>query len=258
MKNLFFTILTLVSISFTANAQNHSILLGFSGGSNLSNLSYTGDYAISGSTSSRKLGFQGGVDVGIKFNSFSFITGLKYQQRGGKTELKQNDVNNPFVLNDGTTDTGVFTEDSRYTVMSIPLLFRYQTKGDLAFSVTLGPSINMGIGDITTTQTIDLDNFQDIGPNEFKGTYGDQPVDIYRKSRLGFVFSPGVLYKVSDKGYFKANLMIENGGNIVNPNNGINNGAGQGINLTGSIKSTTLSFEVGYEHRLDLNIGSKY
>ena len=148
MKNLILTTALTIAFIFNMNAQNSSIILGVNGGANFSKLGLTGDFAIQDETTSRKIGFQGGVDVGVKFGNFAFITGFKYTQAGGNTELKKSDPNDPFILNDGTLDVGVQNTTTRFANLSIPLLLRYQTQGDLAFAVSLGPVINRRIGDM--------------------------------------------------------------------------------------------------------------
>lgn len=240
------------------NAQNSALLLGINGGANFSKLSYSGDFRLQGADEKRTLGFQGGVDVGFKYNSFALLTGLQYRQGGGKVELKNNDINNPFVFSDGVTDTGIYKDKVRTTQMCIPILFRYETSGKIAFSVTLGPSINIGIGKVKSQSMYELENNTDRGPFDAEFTLGDGTSDIAKKSRVGFIFSPGVLYQVSDSGYFRAGISYVSGGNIANPNASVSFEGGGGAKLTGAIKSAAIVFEIGYEHRIDFTMGAKY
>lgn len=240
------------------SAQNSSLIIGVNGGANLSKLTPTGAYEFAESTNSRKLRFQGGLDLGFKYNSFSFLTGLKYNQRGGKSEIKNDNVNNPFVFTDGSTDTGIFTSTNTFTQLSIPLLLRYETTGDLAFSITLGPSINMGIGDINFLEELDLDNLPDPQSETSTETYGSQPNNLYKKVKTGFVFSPGILYKVGDSGRLRVNFIYENVGDIINPTHGLTDNQGNTLDLIGTAKSSSIAFEIGYEHRIDFTMGAKY
>jgi len=257
MKNLILTVAIMIAFLFNANAQNSALILGVNGGANFSKLNYTGDFAIQDESTSRKLGFQGGVDVGVKFGKFAFITGFRYIQRGGNTELRKSDPNDPFFFEDGTIDVGVQNTSTRFQNLSIPLLLRYQTEGDLAFSLSLGPVINSGMGDIKTETSYTLTNAGSIGPIESEFTYGDLGDDLFKSTTVGFMFSPGILYKVGENGVFRANITYHNGGNVVNENLVVQDDLGL-RNVSGSIKSNAIVFEVGYEHRIDFNIGSKY
>jgi len=257
MRNLFLTILSVFILISIGNAQNSSIILGVNGGSNFSKLTGTGDFALSGATYSRKIGFQGGIDVGVKFGDFSFITGLKYVQGGGNTELRRDDPNNPFVFNDGTRDVGVRSTSTSLTSISIPLLLRYQTKGDFAFALSLGPVINSAIGSIKTVETFDLTSGMK-GPNEYEDSYGDLGNDFMNSSNLAFMFSPGLLYRLSDNGLLRFNITYMSAGGVNNDNYLIINSFGDAERASGSIGSNSLMFEIGYEHRIDFNIGSQY
>lgn len=258
MKKLILTTAMAFVMILSMNAQNSSLLIGINAGANFSKLSYSGDFRLQGADEMRRLGFQGGLDIGFKYNSFALITGLQYSQRGGKVELKNTDVNNPFVFVDGISDTGIYKDKVRMTQMSIPLLLRYQTKGKLAFTVTLGPSINFGVGKVTSQSLFELENNTDKGPFDEEYTLGDGASDLVKKSSVGFVFSPGLLYKVNDKGYFRAGIAYVNGGNIANPNASVQFEGGGGAKLNGAIKSTSLVFGIGYEHRIDFTMGAKY
>lgn len=258
MKNLILTAAIAIAFVFNLNAQNSAIILGVNGGANFSKMGFTGDFAIPNETTSRKLGFQGGVDVGVKFGNFSFITGFRYVQRGGKTELQKSNPNDPFIFNDGTVDVGVQNTTTRFTNISVPLLLRYQTQGTLAFSLSLGPVINKGIGEITTETSYTLTTAGNLGPIETVSTYGDLGDDLFKSTGMGFMFSPGILYKVGENGVFRANLTYNSGGNVANKNLVVADGFGGLRNVSGKIKSSALVLEVGYEHRIDFNIGSKY
>jgi len=257
MKKIILTTIVTLSFLLCVNAQNSAIILGVNGGANFSSFSLTGDLLTQDETTSSKLGFQGGIDLGVKFNSFSFITGFKYVQNGGNTELEKSDPNDPHFLDDGTADIGLRNTTTRFKNISIPLLFRYQTKGDLSFAVSLGPVLNSGIGEIKTEETYTLTISGELGPEETISTFGDLGDDLLRSSWVGFMVSPGVIYKVGDNGFFRANVTYHSGGNIVNENLIVGDSVGL-RNVSGSLNSRSIAFEIGYEHRIDFNIGSKY
>lgn len=258
MKTLILFLLLSISIVPQVNSQNSAFLLGINGGANFSSLKYTGYFATQNETTSSKLGFQGGFDLGFKYGNFSFLTGLQYLQAGGNTELRKDDPNDPFFLADGSVDVGVQTTNTSLSMLSIPLLLRYQTKGDLAFAVSLGPIINMSSGTAKTEISYNLTNAGQLGPDEYELSYGDLGNDPLSTGHVGFMFSPGILYKMSDNGVFRFNVTYRSVGDIKNDNFLVADSQGFATIVSGSIKSRALSFEIGYEHRIDFNIGSKY
>ena len=194
----------------------------------------------------------------MRYGNFSFITGFKYVQNGGNTELEKPDPNDPFLLTDGTIDVGVQNTTTRFNNISIPLLFRYQTKGDLSFSVSLGPVLNSGKGEIKTETSYTLTSAGNLGPEETISTFGDLGDDLLSSSWVGFMFSPGILYKIGDNGFLRANVTYQSGGNIANENLLVFDDVNGLRNVSGSINSKAIIFEIGYEHRIDFNLGSKY
>jgi len=257
MRNLILIILTIAVSCGSLAAQNSSLILGINGGTNFSKLGFTGDFSIQGETTSRAIGFQGGVDLGVKFGSFSFLTGFKYVQGGGNTELRRDDPNNPFVLDNGTIDVGVQNTSTSLSMISIPLLLRYESQGDLAFTVSLGPVIHKATGSAKTEITYDLTASGSIGPDEVESTYGDLGNDLFSTGSVGFMFSPGVLYKLNDNGRLRFNLTYATRGTINNDNYLVADALGV-RKVSGSIKSNAIMFEIGYEHRIDFNFGSQY
>jgi len=257
MKKYLLTIATLFICAFSATlfAQNSSFLIGVHGGANFNKLKFTGDYLYQDSEESRKFGYQGGVDVGFKYNSFSLLTGLGYAKRGGIVTIERN-ANNPWIV-DGIEDTGTFTEKNDYSVLTVPILLRYETKGNIAFTVSVGPMLNFGIGEITSTEEYDFATLSDIGPNEYTSQFGSSGDDLVKKMHTSFVFSPGVMMNIGDSGKLRANITFMSGGSMENENYAVRVD-NQVFSLSGSIKSSAIAFEIGYEHRMNFSLGTKY
>lgn len=256
MKKLIISTLAFLFLTCSMSAQNSSFLIGVHAGTNMNKVKPTGDFTSTGLKQKRQIGFAGGLDLGVKFNSFSILTGVQYVQHGGKSLLERNDPNNPFIFSDGTADVGKLNATTGYNTLSIPLLLRYETKGDLAFSVSLGPVMNSILGKGTYEETYVITSGTK-GPFNSELSVGSLGTDFYKKSSVGFMFSPGVLYQIGDSGKLRVNINIYSGGNAINPNYLVNTSSG--IRLVNA-KETTSSFglEIGYEHRMDFNIGSKY
>jgi len=230
MKNLFLTTICFFLFFCGITAQNSSFIIGINGGSNLSKFKNTGDFAFNSDVEEkRKLGFQGGLDIGLKFNNFSILTGVHYKQNNGKAEWLNTDVTNPFVLDNGTTDTGRFLVETELNQISIPILLRYSSKGNLAFTISIGPVVNLRVGKSTNLQTLELDNLANPSPITETNTFGDTPNDSFSKSNVGFVFSPGVIYKVSDNGFFRLNFNYLANGDIVNDSFGLQDNLGSAV-----------------------------
>ena len=256
-KLILFSVLIFSSLALTS--QSSSFIFGISGGSNLSKFKNTGDFLDQGETFSRTIGFGGGVDAGIQFGKFAFITGLHYNQRGGESELNLDDPNGLVWNINGVFDLGIRTQEVKYNTLSIPLTLRYTFgQGPLNFTIAAGPTINMINGQGTVNTSFDLVNNGNIGPDETKieaGKLGDQ---LFRKSHVGFQFKPGVTYQLNDRGHLTFNMIVESTGNMANDAFLVVNEQGNLSKASGSIKARILAFEVGYEHRIDFTAGTKY
>lgn len=259
MKKTILTFIAFLAISFsTITAQNSGLIIGVTGGTAYSKISTTSDFAIDGEDFSRVLKFNGGIDLGFRYGGFSFLTGAHYIQRGYKSKLVRRNPNDAWVLPNGNFDTGSIIDKTSFANISIPLFLRYETKGEaISFSLTMGPLINKGIGKITSKYTYKLDN-NELAPEEDKGSFGEGGNDILKPTSVSFYFSPGVLFNIGDNGKFKVNLVAESGANMGNKNYNIVDALGQLRNAVGSIKNSRLGIEIGYEHRISFNMGSKY
>jgi len=259
MKNLFLTTVLLFFFFGALTAQNSAFIIGVNGGANMSKFNPEGDYAFVGDVESRrKLGFQGGLDLGLKLNSFTILTGLHYKQNNGIAEWVNNDVNRQFDLGNGQFDNGTFKSETILNQFSIPILLRYSTKSDFGFTVAMGPVVNIRTGKSTTTESLDLTRLESPSNNLINNSFGPTPNDIYSKTNVGFLLTAGLMYKVSDSGFVRLNFNYLANGDIVNETNGISDNLGNSINFVGSIRTNAVGVEIGYEHRLDFNLGSKY
>lgn len=256
MKTMFLLFLSFIFFSTTSYSQS-GLILGVEGGMNLSNEKYTGDFSSTGQSYSRKFGYQGGAKVGFKYKSFSILSGVQYVKLGGKNKVERNDPNNPWVFEGGTADLGTRSTSVDYSVVEIPLLLRYETSGKLRFSVAAGLGVNLGIGNPKHTTTFNLTLNGEQGPFESEYSFGDIGKDLYNKSFVSFHFSPGIIYQLNDNGFLTINAVVESSGKVRNPNS-VEIYNGTVYKPSGSIKTNSIRFQIGYEHRLQFNIGTKY
>lgn len=261
MKQIIRFIITGTLFLFLSSAISQtSLLVGASGGANLAKQKLTGDMPFPErnfeGTISRTLQYQGGIDLGIQFGNLAILTGIRYNQRGNKITENRDDPNNKYwILPDGTKDVGELIVKSKYNFISIPLLARYKLgQGSFKFSLALGPQFNLGVGKVTETDEYQLLNEGEI-INEYTYEYGNAGDNLLKKSNVSFVLMPGVSIDVGRKGSFKVNLILESSGDMLNKSYLVNGGERK---VQGSIKSTLFAVEIGYEHRLDFNIGVKY
>ncbi len=262
MKKLIITTVTLFAMTVSGLfAQNSSFIIGVSGGANLSKTKSTGDFADPGETYTRALKFGGGVDLGIGFGKWAILSGIRYNQRGGKTEVNLDDPNGYMWTfpNDNNLYLGVRSRKISYNVLSVPILLRYAFGGEnMQVTLAAGPSINILKGNGTIVDEFNLLGGGNKGPIETelkKGKLGDE---VLKTGNVSFIFSPGIIYKLNDNGNFKFNINFESSGNIGNNAYLTYNSFGEIAKATGSIKTNTISFEIGYEHRINFNVGSKY
>lgn len=261
MKQIIRFIITGTLFLFISSAFSQtSLIVGAGGGANLSKQKLAGDMPFPGrdfdGTISRTLQYQGGIDLGIQFGNLAILTGARYNQRGNKLTENRDDPNSKYwVLPDGSTDVGELTVKTKYNFISIPLMARYKLgQGAFKFSIALGPQFNLGAGKVTETDEFQLLNKGEI-INEYTYEYGNAGDNLLKKSNVSFVFMPGIAIDVSPKGSFKVNMILESSGDMLNKSYLVNGGERK---VQGSIKSRTFALEIGYEHRLDFNVGVKY
>lgn len=259
MKQIIAILITLGLFLTYENAFSQSgLLLGARGGASLAKLKGTGDFINSDASISRVVRYQGGVDLGFQFGSLSAMTGIRYLQRGVKTSENRDDPNGKYwVTPDGRIDVGERIYTSKFSFIGVPVLARYRLgSGPIQFGLALGPQFNIGMGQVTEVYE---DNFFNSGLtiNEYTYDYGKAGDDLLKKSNVSFVFMPEVAFNVSPSGIFKVNLILESSGDMLNKSYLIDTGNGV-RKVNGSIKSNAFALEVGYEHRLNFNVGVKY
>lgn len=257
MKNLILIIFVTISCLSTTFGQG-SILFGVDGGVNFANLKYTGDFVSNAQKFGRKFGYQGGVKAGIKLKSFSLISGLQYVKLGGKNTVERNNVNQPWYLPDGSIDLGVQEETNNFSILSIPILLRYEYGNKLKFTLSMGAAINMGVGTPTNIVKYRLTKLGELGPYETKLSYGNIGKNLYKKTYASFQFSPGLMYEINDNGLFTFNFIIDSGGNIRNQNSAGLLSDGTLFIPSGDIRTNSMRFQIGYEHRINFEFGTKY
>jgi len=264
MKKFVFTIgVCLLFLFSTQTEAQTAIIFGPDAGVHLAKVDFSGDADLFGDYS-RQLMFQGGLNFGVQFGQWGIMSGIRFNQKGGKATLERRDPNNPFVVGvdgDGNliTDVGILRYSESSNWISIPLMGRVQLgQGPLKFGIGLGPQFNLGIGKLNQKLEYDLNstNLQDVEENT---TYGDSADNVYKKSHISLVVNPSVWYELSPNSAIKFGLMFESGGNMINDNYltpDPNTGNMRLINATS--KSNNLGFLIGYEHRFDINVGVKY
>lgn len=244
-----------------------SIILSPEIGIHSSKSTPTGDLDISesfqgaGVNYSGIFSYQGGIAVGLQiFGNWAIITGVKYNQKGGKVSVETRDPNNPFqvTLDDGTqtTDVGEVIFTTKHNWLSIPILARGQFGKTLKVGLAIGPQINMGIGKYKETAEYNLEN-TNLNNEEITANFGNSTANLLKKNHISLLVMPYVAYELNPNSSLKLSMMIERGSNMVNDNFVVPTFNGQ-RNVNGTISNTQLGIMVSYEHRFDIKAGIKY
>lgn len=255
---------TFLLMTVTLSHGQTSFLLGVSGGASLSKFKGTGDFASSGENYNRAIRYGGGVDLGVGFGNFAVLTGFRYNQRGGKSTNERLDLNSAgWLITEGNNVNEYFGErktEFNMTVFTLPVLLRYSFgSGPLQILVGAGPVINFVSGQVVETRNYELLGDIQKGPFEDRYDTGNQPDDLFRKTNIGVQFRTGAIYQLNDNGFLKMNACLETVGNLANKNAQYYDAYTDTYNkFNGSIKSNNFMLELGYEHRFEFNIGSKY
>lgn len=261
MKKLLFTIgiCALFLISGTSWAQT-SIIFGPDAGINFAKTSMTGDFDFADDYSSL-LKIQGGLTAGVQFGMWGVVTGVKFNQKGGKATLERRDPNNPFLFIDADgnviSDVGKITVKESTNWISVPLLARARFgQGPIKFGIAIGPQFNFGIGKFK--EEIDYSLTATSHPSEENTSdYGDGATNVYKPIHLSLVINPMVWYDLSPNSSLKFGLMFESGADMVNKNFLVSDDTNaRTINATA--KANSFGLTIGYEHRFDINVGVRY
>jgi hypothetical protein len=249
------------------NAQT-SIFIAPEIGIHSSRNAVTGDLDVSGNFQGASVdytgvfSYQGGIGVGIQFaDRWGFMTGLKYNRKGGKLTVETRDPNNPFAvtLPDGTvtTDVGEVVQTSSFNFLSIPLLLRAQFGNQLKVGLAIGPQINMGIGEYGQNTEYNLES-TNLPDEEDKFSYGESTSDLIKKNHISLVVLPYVSYELNPQSSVRLSVMFERGGDMANENFAITEIDGSRRNVDGTFRNNQFGVMISYEYRFELNLGTKY
>jgi hypothetical protein len=205
--------------------------------------------------------YQGGIGVGIQFaGRWGLMTGLKFNQKGGRVTIETRDPNNPLgIIQDGNivTDVGEITVTTKHNWLSIPILARAEFGENLKFGLAIGPQINLGIGEYRETVEYSLEN---LNVNDDENTYGfgESTTDLIKKSHVSLLILPYVAYDLNKNSSLRFSLMFERGSDMINENYQVPTTDGGVRRVDGTLKNNQMGIMLSYEYRFDLNIGTKY
>ena len=222
-------------------AQNTSFFIGGSAGGNLSQYSYTADYADAWTSSKPKPGLNGGVVFGMEYNKMALVSGISFIQKGTKSETDNYRLENGAI--------GYLKARENTSFLQIPLLFRYRFLSEkFGLTASAGPSFNIGLAGSTRLEM----QVVNVGSQSRSSTvhFGSGINDTYRRFQPGFILSPGVLMPVGEKGKLAANIMWDLGFNALNKRSSSASG------VDGKIMNVSMILSVTYTHHF--SFGDKY
>ena len=228
-------------IPFTGKAQTSSFFIGGSAGGNLSQYSYTADYADAWTSSKPKPGLNGGVVFGMEYDKMAIVSGVSFIQKGTKSETDN------YRLENGSIGYLKVRENTSF--LQIPLLFRYRFLSEkFGLTASAGPSFNIGLAGSTRLEM----QVANVGSQSRSSTvqFGSGINDTYRRFQPGFILSPGMLMPVGEKGKLAANIMWDLGFNALNKRSSSANG------IDGKIMNVSMILSVTYTHHFVF--GDKY
>lgn len=187
----------------TLFGQQSSLFVGVNGGANLSKFKYTEDLAELYSGTNSVPGLNGGVSAGVQIRNFTVTTGVQYMQRGGQYSTDN------FFDQEGT---GFFSAKEKLHYVSIPVMLGYRKHLDdrFGFSVSMGPSFNMGFKG-KVEENIEYYGSDDVQTEFYTANFGTGVNDDYRNVQVGFQFSPGLFFDISRKSRLTLNMTWDSG-----------------------------------------------
>ena len=205
--------------------------------------------------------YQGGISFGVQlYENWALLTGIKYNQKGGKVSVETRDPNTPFIvtLDDGTqqADLGEVVLTTKHNWLSIPILARAQFGRSIKIGVAIGPQINMGIGKSKESVDYNMEN-TNLSSEENTYEFGTSSRDVLKKNHVSLLILPYVAYQLNDNGSIKLSMVIERGSDMVNDNYVVGDINGQ-RNVDGTMSNNQFGVMLSYEHRFDLKAGVKY
>ena len=187
------------------HAQSNSFFIGVNGGANFSKFKYTVDLAELYPTSTSLPGLNGGLVAGLRLNNFTITSGAQYIQKGGHYATEN------FVDQGGT---GFLAADEKLHFVSIPVLLGYEKNLGYNFGISLamGPSFNIGLtGKID--ESIEYYGSDDISVEHYTAKFGSSVNDDYRKTQVGFQFSPGLFFDINERSRITMGVTWDSGMN---------------------------------------------
>lgn len=184
-------------------AQNSSFYIGVNGGINTSKLKHSEGLHELYPISSTRTGLNGGVDFGFELSGFTLSSGLHYIQKGGVYETDNYQDN---------LEIAYLTAEEKLHFLSVPILVGYRKyiTDNVAFSLNIGPSINVGLKG-KLDETTEYFGSTDIQTEHYNVTYGSSVNDDYRKVQVGFQISPGVVFALNENAKLKFNVTWDSG-----------------------------------------------
>jgi len=207
--------------------------------------------------------YQGGIGLGIQIaDRWGFMTGLKYNRKGGKLTVETRDPNNQFLVTqeDGTQslDVGEVEQISTFNFLSVPLLLRAQFGNKLKVGLAIGPQFNLGMGKYTVSTEYNLES-TNLPDEEEELSYGESTSNTFKKNHVSLLVLPYVSYELNPKSSIRLSAMFERGGDMVNDSFVVPTADGTGSrNVNGTSRNHQFGMMISYEYRFELNIGTKY
>ncbi len=290
-SRIFFTALLLMGLTTLADAQDDGpfgIILGVSGETGGSKQKLTNEWIdfqrFSTQTSFKnRFGFGVGVDAGFRLGNVYFLTGTQFTRRGGALDAEQQ-WSNYRLQNTSLADNlkpkeashPIFIEDRlSMNLLRIPLMLGYRIGNEnIEFRLAGGVAFNSGLGkegnfkrksswDIDINQTGAFERVNDTesvtdGLGGFN--YGSTQAARFKKSYFSFILNPALLFRLKENNYLKIGAVYENYGNLINNSyrfrtDPTNPNSAKLPN--GKTTMAALSFQIGYEYRLNLS-GTTY
>ena len=184
-------------------AQNNSFYIGANGGVNLSKLKYTEDLHELYPTSNPRVGLNGGFDFGFEIANFTLSSGLHYIQKGGEYQTDNYQDN---------LEVAYLTADEKLHFLSIPITVGYRKylSDRFAFSLAIGPSINVGLKG-KLDETTEYFGTDQVDTENYIVNFGSGVNEDYSKVQMGFQVSPGMVFAINENAKLRFNVTWDSG-----------------------------------------------
>lgn len=267
MKTLKLLVVVAALFLSTFSSAQTALVIGASAGADLSKFTMTGNFALTGEAFENGLGYQGGVDFGIKIKRFALMSGVKYQVNQGNSFNDRYNLNgNGWVIYDELNEEyGLYFGKRRIKYQQqgirIPLYLQYSIVKNDALEIFLGCGMNLNynLGEYKETVSFELAGDHRFDPLEYTSNFGEQPIDLIKASFTSFHFNTGIAYKINDQTRLKLSANWNSANEINNPNLQLYDMANDRYRSAfGEINLSSLGIELGVTYDLDIRIGTKY